>query len=79
MELEAAKGQKGGGAIWRSVTHFSAPKAPKNGNFWNILGINWVKWHIFGAVGAENFEKFRYFGEKSPNFVKKKISLHGYA
>ena len=34
---------KGGGAIWRSVTHFSAPKAPKNGNFWNILGINWVK------------------------------------
>ena len=61
---------KGGGAIWRSVTHFSAPKAPKNGYFWEMFGKNWVKRHIFRAAGAENFEKFRYFSNKSPNFVK---------
>ena len=25
---------------------------------------------FFGSVGAENFEKFQYFSETSPNFVK---------
>ena len=29
---------KEGGDFGRSVTTFSAPKAPKNGNFWKILG-----------------------------------------
>ena len=27
-----------GGDFSRSVTTFSAPKAPKNGNFWKFLG-----------------------------------------
>ena len=50
-------------------TFFGAEGAKK----WELLeifGKNWVKWHIFGSAGAENFEKFRYFSEKSPNFVK---------
>ena len=29
---------RGGGDFGRSVTTFSTPKAPKNGNFWKILG-----------------------------------------
>ena len=69
MQQRGANGQKGG-QFWRSVTHFSAPKAPKNGNFWKVFGKNWVKWHIFGAAGAENFEKFWCFSEKSPIFEK---------
>ena len=36
------------------------------GNF----GENWLQWSISYAAGAENFDKFRYFGEKSPNFVE---------
>ena len=35
-----------------------------------MFGQNYVQWPIFGAAGAENFVKFRYFSEKSPNFVK---------
>ena len=34
---------KGWGQFWRSVTHFSAPKVPKNWNFWKFFGKNWVK------------------------------------
>lgn len=46
-----------GGCFGLSVTHFSARKVPKNGIFfWE----NWFKWPIFGAAGAENFEKFRW-------------------
>ena len=29
---------KGGWQIWRSTTHFSEPKAPKNGTFWKFVG-----------------------------------------
>ena len=39
------------------------------GNF-GIFWGNWVKWPIFCAAGSENYEKFRYFSEKSPTFVK---------
>ena len=70
MALMGANGQGGGGAIWRSATHYPAPNALKNGNFWKFLGKNWVKWHIFGAAGDENFDKFWYLNEKSPIFVK---------
>ena len=46
----------------------AAEKCEKLGD----LGEYWIKWHILGASGAENFEKFRYFSKKSPNFVKAK-------
>ena len=58
--------QKGGGDFGRSVTTFSAPKAPKNGNFWKFLG----KIGFSNQFLAKNFEKFRHFRENSPNFVK---------
>ena len=60
----------GGGDFGRSGTTFSAPKAPKKSNFWKFLGKNYVQWPIFGAAGAENFDKSQYLSEKSPNFDK---------
>ena len=42
------------------MTHFSEPKAPKNGK-------NGLKGHIFGA---ENIETFKWFGINLPIFVK---------
>ena len=53
-----------------SVTTFSAPIAPKNGNLWKLLGKIGFSDQFFGAAGAKNFDIYRYFGEKSPNFVK---------
>ena len=43
--------------------------------FLELFGKNWVKWPIFGAAGAEYFDKFCYFSEKSPNFVKLKAFI----
>ena len=61
-------GQRGG-QFWCSVTHFSAPKPPKNGNFWKLFRKNGLS-DTFLAPQAQNFfEKFRYSSEKSPNFV----------
>ena len=63
----------GGGDFGCSVTTFSAPKAPKNGNFWKFLGKIGLSGQ-FLAPQAPNFffffYKFRYFSEKSPNVVK---------
>ena len=38
--------------------------------FLKIFGKNCVQWPVSGAAGAENFDRFWYFSEKSPNFVK---------
>ena len=52
------------------MIHFSAPKAPKNGNFWKFLGKIGLNDSFFGAASGENFEKFHYFSDKSPSFLK---------
>ena len=62
---------KGGGGRFSlfNDNFFSAEGADKWELFKNF-GENWVQWPIFSAAGAENVDKFRYFSEKSPNFVK---------
>ena len=41
-----------------------------NGNVWKFLRKIGFSDQFFGAVGARNFGKFRYFSETLPNFVK---------
>ena len=50
--------------------HFFDAEGTEKWELLKIFGKNWVQWSIFGAAGAENFDKFRYFIEKSPNFDK---------
>ena len=59
---------KSGGNFWPKVVHFASLKVPKN---W----INVLKWHIFGAGGTENFEKFRWFSKNSLTLAKIEHSI----
>ena len=57
-----------------SDTFFGAEGVEKWGLL-KLFGKIWVKWHIFGATVAKKFEKFLYFSEKSPNFVRVEDSI----
>ena len=59
---------KRSGHCWLKVTHFLVVKALKT---WK----NRLKWHVFGAAGAENFEKFRWFRIKLLIFVKIEVFI----
>ena len=59
-----------GGWLWTFGDHFFGAEGAEKWELLKIFGQNYVQWPIFGAAGAENFVKFRYFSEKSPNFVK---------
>ena len=62
--------KRGEGWLWPFGDHFFGAEGAEKWEFLKIFGQNYVQWPIFGAAGAENFVKFRYFSEKSPNFVK---------
>ena len=70
IALEGVTPQKGGGWLWPFGDHFFGAEGAEKWELLKIFGQNYVQWPIFGAAGAENFVKFRYFSEKSPNFVK---------
>ena len=62
---------RGGGDFGCLVTTLSAPKANLgNGNFWKFFRKTGFSDQFFGITGAENFGKFWYFSDKSPNFAK---------
>ena len=71
--------QKGGGDFGRSVTTFSAPKAPKNGNFWKILGKIVFSDHFFAPQAPKILRNFGILVKNRPILRKLKILLHNYA
>ena len=59
-----------GGWLWPFSDHIFGAEGAEKWELLKIFGKNRVQWPILGAADAENFDKFRYFSEKSPNFVK---------
>ena len=69
----------GGGDFCQSVTLFSAPKAPKNGNFWKFLGIIGLSDTFLAPQEPKILKNFGILAKNHPNLWKLKILLHNYA
>ena len=68
-----------GGDFGRLVTIFSAAKAPKNGNFWKILGKIVFSDHFLAPQAPKILRNFSILVKNRPTLRKLKILLHNYA
>ena len=71
--------QKGGGDFGRSVTTFSAPKAPKKGNFWKFLGKIMFSDQFLAPQAPKILTNFGILVKHHPILWKLKLLLHYYA
>ena len=68
-----------GGDFDRSLTHFSALKAPKNGNFWKFVWKIEVNNPFFALQAPTIWNDFDILENSRPILWKLNILLHNYA